>query len=831
MLALVITIILIIILAVVAINFAFGENGLVSKAQQGKLLHDIEYTREKLGAVLVDALVEKRLNAEYNQDDFLDDFIYAREQEAEATEDEISLNGHTFELDRSVPQLGEYIGEAGNLPPRIRKVEVTNKTLSDVSVDVTTARADGATYRYSFKKNDEDDSSYQGNVEQAGNTYTFSNLETLVIYNLRVELIKDGAVADTEVINVLLGELEEGSLTFGTTRWQGNGTASLPVSTTTSNQIQYQIDGITEGSWTIIANNGNIPNIPNGATVFARLWDGNHGSEYISRTIVDDVKPTLTYTINPETQGAESVTITVTATDKESGLASITTPDGEQSKTSATATADYTVTTNGEYAFTAKDQAGNVSIELKVNIGNIVVDVDRAKTEGDIDILWVNENNQIIDEPETPSLSEGMTPVKWNGSNWVKTTSTDQDWYNYGNKEWANIVLEPESGLDADGDQPLFDENGILDESSNYSMLVWIPRYAYKMTYYTSSDKVNIEGYSNSDGITDASGRVQEGTERPDAIEVGDKFVLHPAFDYGDDEIGMHHLRGFWVGKFETSHTGCTTSSSTGQSNTNVTTLTAQIKAGVTSWRNIQVSNIYTVCTELNKNGNPYGLNTNDTVVDPHVMKNSEWGAVAYLSKNTTYGKGNEVWINPNIQRITGQAGGGPSVAQTSSTNAYNTTNGQQASTSGNTTGIYDMSGGAYEFVAAYIDVISNYPGADEYSIDLVNADERYKDVYIGKTDLYNGNGIKGYMLNGNKYGDAVFETSDYIHNVQYYFEEWYRDSLSFPYISIEAARADFPCFTRGGASSGTTGAGIFGFKGDAGRDGSTGFRVSIPVL
>ena len=317
--ALVVTIILIIILSVVAINFAFGENGLISKAQQGKLLHDIEYTRERLGTVLTDAFAEKQINPNYNQDDFLDDFIYEREPEAEATEVEISLNGHTFELDRSVPQLGEYIGEAGNLPPTIRKVEVTNQTYSEVSVEVTTARADGAIYRYSYKKDGEADSSYQGNVEQASNTYTFTNLETLVIYNLRVELIKDGKVADTEVINVRLGELEEGSLTFGKETWS-NGTASLPVSTTSTHQIQYQINGVNEGNWTIIANNGSIPNIKNGDTVFARLWDGSHGSEYISRLIEDTTPPEITRFEATEIT-ASSIKVEVEAKDEESGLA------------------------------------------------------------------------------------------------------------------------------------------------------------------------------------------------------------------------------------------------------------------------------------------------------------------------------------------------------------------------------------------------------------------------------------------------------------------------------------------------------------------------------
>ena len=60
LLALVITIIIIIILATVAISFIFGENGLITKAQQAKLQHEIETARETLTMILGDAFVEKK---------------------------------------------------------------------------------------------------------------------------------------------------------------------------------------------------------------------------------------------------------------------------------------------------------------------------------------------------------------------------------------------------------------------------------------------------------------------------------------------------------------------------------------------------------------------------------------------------------------------------------------------------------------------------------------------------------------------------------------------------------------------------------------------------
>lgn len=77
--------------------------------------------------------------------------------------------------------------------------------------------------------------------------------------------------------------------------------------------------------------------------------------------------------------------------------------------------------------------------------------------------LWFffqKDNSSIIGNSNVnaPQLVEGMTPVKWNGSQWVETTTDDKEWYNYSKKQWANVRL-------ADG-----------------SMFVWIPRYAYKIT-------------------------------------------------------------------------------------------------------------------------------------------------------------------------------------------------------------------------------------------------------------------------------------------------------------------------------------------------------------
>ncbi len=183
---------ILIILATVSINAIFGNNGLIQSAEKGKIAQEKAQARERLELVLADAYAEKHVAKEkYNENDYLDEFIYSREPDAEVTETEISLNGYTFELDRSVPQLGEYIGEAANLPPTIRNIKVIEKTETSAKIEVTVARGEGVKYRYSIKKANEGDENYTPAVEKAENTYEFTGLEKSNKYTAKVELTKD----------------------------------------------------------------------------------------------------------------------------------------------------------------------------------------------------------------------------------------------------------------------------------------------------------------------------------------------------------------------------------------------------------------------------------------------------------------------------------------------------------------------------------------------------------------------------------------------------------------------------------------------------------------
>ena len=112
----------------------------------------------------------------------------------------------------------------------------------------------------------------------------------------------------------------------------------------------------------------------------------------------------------------------------------------------------------------AADEAESLN-SLLAQYTNIMAEEPTPPPEPDVP--YVDESIAVA-----PQVSEGMTPVKYDTkqNKWVRTDETDNTWYNYANKEWANVVLGGATFND-----------GVLDESKTYSMLVWIPRYAYKI--------------------------------------------------------------------------------------------------------------------------------------------------------------------------------------------------------------------------------------------------------------------------------------------------------------------------------------------------------------
>ena len=130
------------------------------------------------------------------------------------------------------------------------------------------------------------------------------------------------------------------------------------------------------------------------------------------------------------------------------------------------------------------------------------------------------------------------------------------------------------------------------------------------------------------------------------------------------------------------------------------------------------------------------------------------------------------------------------------------------------------MSGGAWEYVAAYVD--NKNPSLTSYGNSLyTSTDAKTKNVYAagsGDTRLAN------YNANTSKYGDAIYETSRGTYNSSGDSDRqsWFDDYSGFPYSS-------YPFFVRGGGYNDTSIAGLFYFNGNNGN--SSSFDSFRPVL
>ena len=275
-------------------------------------------------------------------------------------------------------------------------------------------------------------------------------------------------------------------------------------------------------------------------------------------------------------------------------------------------------------------------------------------------------------------------------------------------------------------------------------MWVWIPRYIYKISTNWHTNTSGTMDVIFSKGLNDnwnssVIGDIDTGTTSDSS---NNKWTNHPAFTFGATE-----LYGIWVAKFEatavegvvnpyTSNGVCATTDD------NVTTKTVKISPNETSWRCINLSNVFTVTRNMETLSlygwsTASGLNADGTFttdnngIDTHIMKNVEWGAVAYLSKSI-YGKNTEeVYVN-NSQTFTTGCGGNAanSGAYNGCQNTYDSVNGVKASTTGTIYGVYDLSGGAWEYQAAYVNNSNTGQGAL-----IKSAVSKYKDVYPITTD------------------------------------------------------------------------------------------------
>ena len=322
----------------------------------------------------------------------------------------------------------------------------------------------------------------------------------------------------------------------------------------------------------------------------------------------------------------------------------------------------------------------------------------------------INETKEYVEPLDiNVELAQGMIPVKFDSSGNAVVADTNSEWYDYSNHEWANAVIV--NCADSTIKSKYFDSNNkvlvsavgkTISTDEIMQMYVYIPRYKYQL--FNTEDGTSVEQAIN---ITFESKTTAKSTGTKNG-----EWLTHPAFTFGDKE-----LAGIWVGKFETSNTE----------------KLPKIVPNVSSLISMSVSEQFNASRLMTTTlASTYGTSTND---DSHMMKNMEWGAVAYLS-SSIYGRytnastciesGCEVWINNNSNFTTGCAGSSVSASSASACNAWNTATGVNASTTGNIYGIYDMSGGAYETV------MGNYNDTKGSSGFSSMPEAKYYDKYTG---------------------------------------------------------------------------------------------------
>ena len=408
--------------------------------------------------------------------------------------------------------------------------------------------------------------------------------------------------------------------------------------------------------------------------------------------------------------------------------------------------------------------------------------IDIAKIEGKQEIsyaikFWLNYESEYVvgsfrkkisvkeGEKENVSISEpilvkGMIPVYYDVENnsWYKSDSKNtynNEWYNYSEQKWANTVTVKDSK------RKFYEESSvgtkILLEDIN-SMWVWIPRFNYEL----NNGNIDIHFIKENE-------------------------PAYRSFTFNNEE-----LSGFWIAKFEAgiaSDTSCIKTALTKDCNNSNNRL--YFIPNYQFMNRINMANLFYTIRKMELNGNMYGfasagnkLNDDGTIkndqnnLDIHMIKNSEWQAVALLS-DSQYGKlGNKAYskedkmINHNNSNLTGKSFYQEDIYE------YNIPiKGEGASTTGNTTGVYDMSGGKREYVmidnsqldifnkksnSGFTTKVKDYYYDNDFESDTtLQFKERYsKDNLISSDPITRG----GYKNTGNIFN--VYSANDYINKI-----------------------------------------------------------------
>ena len=340
-----------------------------------------------------------------------------------------------------------------------------------------------------------------------------------------------------------------------------------------------------------------------------------------------------------------------------------------------------------------------------------------------------------------PIIKDELIPVTIDSDGTVKKADIGSEWYNYEKKNWANAIILKDEIED-------YLAGEVIPEDKIESYFVWIPKYRYQLwdlgqyNSLTAIDESKVHeipiifgNYNTSDDKENECTTPMESGATGNC-QVGD-YMTHPAF------LSIPST-GFWVGKFSVSYINDS----------------IEIKPNRKIYLNFTLGEAFKKSYDYKRN------------LDSHLTKNTEWGAINYLIFSK-YGANNILSYNTNQDKLSGYSSNAKIDGNYSlDSSPYNTEIGYLASTTGNITGIYDMSGGTTQYVMGINNIrtfpdsnISIYELLDKiYNIEHVYSNFYNNTQYTKYYDLYYGD--NSYSFNKRILGDATgefgpFENSD----------------------------------------------------------------------
>ena len=318
---------------------------------------------------------------------------------------------------------------------------------------------------------------------------------------------------------------------------------------------------------------------------------------YQGANIVQQTKQTMTV------KRLEAVATAVLAYEKELGYAGIVSGDFVQIKTR-----DYSIMGLQSYADTKtyppiliKRTKDTVDPNKKIYTLKTPKDVNNEGVYKESE--YVTYEKEFYEEETTehykvefdsvrgvnrPLLTSDMMPVKVSFAGnedplpVVVTDIYTDEWYNYSKESpmWANVMI-----------------------NNSNTMYVWIPRFAYRVkNFYISTDYSNIP--SSAIDIIFLKG-TSDLMPNDEVLPTG--YQVHPAFQYREDPNDPKSridLAGFWVAKRNIDFADSLISGS-----------------GVVAADKVLLANLHPEMDSSN--------------VESHLIKNTEWSAIAYLSHYT----------------------------------------------------------------------------------------------------------------------------------------------------------------------------------------------------